>query len=161
MTERMSPTEVLSGAEAALCTTHRTSDGSDHSLVVDNTVISVHANIALQTLNNEISAALNGSAAKNFIPEAIEFVGISASGSPNGDAIITAGTSAGGTQLVGVTSLTGLNSAGGVFRINLTGYFAPILGNATLYVKCTTADTKGGASTNVVTARIVGRQVSI
>ena len=124
MAERLSPTEVLSGTEAAALTAHRTGDGSDHSIVGDNNVVSVHAALALATLNNEVSAALSGSATKKFIPEAAEVIVTAITNTPNGDAQITIGTSSGGTQICAATPLTGLAAVGAVYRIALTGNFA-------------------------------------
>ncbi|MDD5542867.1 MAG: hypothetical protein PHX83_06800 [Acidobacteriia bacterium] len=122
------------------------------------TVESTHAGLALRTLNNEVSAALNGTATKKFIPEGIDFVVTAITGAPNGDAIVTVGTTAGGTQILPATSLTGLNAVGETFPIQITGILPSIAGTGTLYVKCTTADT-GGGSTLTATARIYGREV--
>lgn len=133
---------------------HETQLSTLEAAVVEGT----HVGLQLQTLNNEVSAALNGTATKKFIPEGISFVVTAATGAPNGDAIVTVGTATGGTQILPATSLTGLNVVGETDPIVLAGVFPSIAGNATLYVKCTTADTKGGA-TCVVTARIYGREI--
>jgi hypothetical protein len=121
------------------------------------TVESTHAALALRTLNNEVSAALNGTSTKKFIPEGIDLVITALTGGPAGDAQITVGTTAGGTQILPATPLTGLNAVGETFPITLTGIFPSIAGNATLYVKVTTADT-GAGSTLTATARIYGRE---
>jgi len=120
-------------------------------------VESTHAGLALRTLNNEVAAVLNGTAAKKFIPEGIDFVVTAITGAPAGNAIVTVGTTAGGTQILPATSLTGLNAVGETFPVQITGILPSIAGTATLYVKCTTADT-GAGSTLTATARIYGRE---
>lgn len=147
MTVRMSATENLTDAEATAL--------DDAAVQATST-----AALSLCTLNEEKSGAINGSATKKFKPLKILITCLTATGAPNGDAQITCGTSAGGTQICTATPTIGLATAGEVYEIGLSGEFPAIAGNATIYFKCTTADTKGGA-TCVVTARIVGRQVAI
>lgn len=134
--------------------THETEIAALENAVVQST----HVGLALRTLNNEVAAALNGTAAKKFIPEGIDFVITALSGAPAGDAIVTVGTTAGGTQILPATPLTGLNAVGETDPIVLTGIFPSIAGNATLYVKVTTADT-GAGSTLTATAKVFGREV--
>jgi len=125
---------------------------------IGNAVVeSTHAGLALRTLNNEVAAALNGTATKKFIPEGIDFIVTALTGVPNGNAIVTVGTTAGGTQILPATPLTGLNAVGETFPIQITGILPSIAGTATLYVKVTTADT-GAGSTLTATARIYGRE---
>jgi hypothetical protein len=106
----------------------------------------------LQTLNDEVSVALGGIAGDEWVPT-MAIVDITAiTGAANGDAEITIGTSAGGTQILAATALTATNADGEKFAIDLTGVVkASIAANATIYVKCTTADTGAGT---VLTANI-------
>jgi len=152
MTIRLSTTKILSGVEATALTTHRTSNGTDHADVVTNTTelaqserVKVAA-VAIDTLNDEQSTAIGGSAANEYVPSKIvghlEAVGGVAA---TGDAQITVGTSAGGTQILPATPLTGFKDLNDHFEIVISGLTDQITADSTLYVKCTTADTTAGA----------------
>jgi hypothetical protein len=98
----------------------------------------------------ETSAALSGGAGQDFAPEQIT-VHLTTVGAPlNGDAIIKVGTSSGGSQILPVTTLTGLTGLNQTYQIVLTGAFPAIAGNATIYLNVTTADTGGGTGTGTV-----------
>lgn len=99
----------------------------------------------------ESTGDLNGLAAQDFAPQSV-IVHLTAFGTPlNGDAVIKIGTTTGGTEILPLTTLTGLNALNETFQIALTGNFPVIAGNATLYVNVTTADTGVGTGTaNVI-----------
>jgi len=125
-------------------------------------VISTVLVLPLQTLNHEHSAALDGTALKAFMPRRIQVfcrTATLAGDLPTGDAQITVGTGAGGTQLLPATALTGLNVVGESVEILLAGIFLAIAGNATLFAKVTTADTKGGACAITADVIVSGTQV--
>ena len=106
---------------------------------------------------SDTSAALSGVAADVFIPTKIVVtLDTIAGGVPNGDAAITVGLSAGATEILGATVLTGLITADDIFVINLTGHFPTMPGNDTLHVRVTTADTGGGLTTLDGTVYIIG-----
>ena len=125
-------------------------------------VVSAVLVLPLQTLNHEHSAALDGVSTSAFMPRRIQVICRSATTAgdlPNGDAQITVGTAAAGTQILPATPLTGLNVVGESVEILLAGIFPAIAGNATLYAKVTTADTKGGACAITADVIVSGTQV--
>ena len=98
---------------------------------------------------------LNGNVGNQFIPKELVFVGLTAS-ALNGDIELTVGTSVGGTELLPITPLTGLNTVGEKFVIPMTGLMPAILGNAALDITVTTADT---GTTGTMSAYIRGEEV--
>jgi len=106
----------------------------------------------LQTLNDEVSAAIDGDVNDDWVPTiaVVSVTGIT--GAANGDAEVTIGTASGGTQILGATAL-GVSAADERVVIDLTGtVMDKIAGNATLFVKCTTADTGAGTALAVTVA---------
>lgn len=103
--------------------------------------------LELQTLNDEVSVVLGGVSTNEWVPT-LAIVDISAiTGAANGDAEITIGTTSGGTQILAATALTDCNALGEKFVVDLTGVVkASIAANATIYIKCTTADTGAGTA---------------
>jgi hypothetical protein len=113
--------------------------------------------LELQTLNDEVSAAIGGLSTDAWVPTIAIATITAITGAANGDAEITIGTASGGTQILAATALTATNAVGESFVIDLSGTVrASIAGNATLYVKCTTADTGAGTSL-VATVRVYGK----
>jgi len=104
------------------------------------------AGCELETLNDEESTAIGGSAANEFVPIAlifhIEDVGGGAAAA--GDAEVTVGTSSGGTQILPVTVLTALNTLNERFVVPIAGLTAAISADSTIYVKVTSADSTAG-----------------
>lgn len=100
----------------------------------------------LQTLNDEISSSFGGEADEVIVPTlAIAHV-TAITGAANGDAEITIGTAAGGTQIMAATAL-GVDADEEWVTIDLTGVArAAVAANADLFVKCTTADTGAGTA---------------
>jgi hypothetical protein len=99
----------------------------------------------MYTLNNEQSTAIGGSAASEFVPLwAIAHLEAVGGAGATGDAQITIGTSAGGTQILGATALTTLKDLNDRFVISLNGLTDTIPANSTIYVKVTTKDTSAG-----------------
>jgi len=146
MTIRLSPTKVLTGVEGIALTTHRTSVGTDHANLAAKPRVVV-AGCEVETLNNEQSTAIGGSAANEFVPIALIFhmeaVGVGAAA--NGDVVVTVGITTGGTEILGVTTLTNLIALNTRFVVALTGLTATIPADSTIYCKVTTADTTAGA----------------
>jgi hypothetical protein len=107
----------------------------------------VAEDLELQTLNDEQTAVLGGTAITSWVPT-MAVVHIKAiTGAANGDAEITIGTTTGGTDILTATALTGVNALDEKMVIDLSGTVRPdILANATIYVKCTTADTGAGTA---------------
>jgi hypothetical protein len=121
-----------------------------------STAISTMTGVALQTLASAGTAALNGFAAKAFVPECIEIVATAAPGTQNGDAEIEVGTTLHGSEICPAHPIP-ITAAGGTARIVLEGGFPAIAGNATLFTEVTTADTNIAADITV-TVRVIGRQ---
>ncbi|MBU1173429.1 MAG: hypothetical protein KKD44_27995 [Proteobacteria bacterium] len=104
----------------------------------------------------ETNGAVSGVAGQDFAPESITVHMTAFGAALNGNCEITVGTTTpGGTEILGVTALTGLDALNETYRIALTGAFPTIAGNATLYVNVTTADT--GAGTGTVNVIIEGK----
>jgi hypothetical protein len=106
-------------------------------------------------VNNAL--ALDGAAANQFVPKELVFV-CTAGAALNGDVTVSVGTTPGGAEIMAATPLTGLNAAGLIFRIALTGLMPDIAGNAAMDCTVTIADTGGGA-TGTMTAMIIGDEV--
>ncbi len=147
MTIRLSATKVVDSVEAVALTTHRGSVGTDHANLAAKPRVTV-TGCEVETLNNEQSTAIGGSAANEFVPIyaifQMEAVGVGAAA--NGDVEITIGTSAGGTQILGATTLTNLINLNDRFVVVLAGLTAAIAANSTVYCKITSADTTAGAA---------------
>jgi len=179
MAIRFSPTKVVDSTEAVALTTHRSSDGTDHANVVlgdthrtgsgsdhadvasataelaKEEIVLVSA-VAIDTLNDEQSTAIGGSSGNQFKPTYIEFHLEAVGGAgATGDAQITVGTSAGGTQILTATTVTNMKDLNDTFGVSVTGLLDPIGADSTLYVKCTTADTTAGAG-HLMDAHITG-----
>jgi len=72
MSFRISPTVVITGAQATANTDHITASGAAHSLVKDSTVSSTHLNVSFVTgALTQVDAALTGDVAKKFKPERV------------------------------------------------------------------------------------------
>lgn len=95
-----------------------------------------------------------GAAAQQFTPT--EFIGVlTAATAMNGDMAITIGTSAGGTEIVAATILTGLNTVGEKFVIHFDGLLPAIAGASALDISVTTADTgTSGTMTGILRGRL-------
>jgi len=98
---------------------------------------------------------LPGLAAQHFVPKSVVFVCAAVGGAGlNGDITVSLGTTAGGAEIAAAAPLTGLNTAYETFRWDLNGVFPAILGNASIYVNVTIADT--GAGTGSMVAYVEG-----
>ena len=91
---------------------------------------------------NEVSQAIGGDAADEFVPlyAIVHLEDDGVAGGATGDMEVTIGTSAGGTQIIGATATTSLDTLNDRFKITFSGLTAAIAANATLYVKATTKD---------------------
>ena len=98
---------------------------------------------------------LNGNVGNQFIPKELVFVGLTAT-ALNGDIALTVGTSVGGTQILPITLLTGLNTVGEKYVISVAGLLPACLGNAALDITVTTADT---GTSGTMSAYIRGEEV--
>ncbi len=156
MTLRLSLTKNLSAAEAVALTTHRGSVGTDHANLAAKPRVLV-AGLTIDVLNNEQSTALGLSAASEFVPRyAIAHLEAIGGAGATGDTQITIGTSAGGTQILGATALTGVDGLNDRYVIALaTGLTATLTADSTIYCKVTTKDTTAGAG-HLVDVYIVG-----
>lgn len=114
---------------------------------------------ATATIDMKVAGAnvltLNGNATNQFIPKELVFMGLTAT-ALNGDIELTVGTSVGGTQILPITPLTGLNTVSEKFVITLTGLLPAIAGNASLDITVTTADT---GTTGTMSAYIRGEEI--
>jgi len=101
---------------------------------------------------------LNGLPTSSFAPESVVITVRTTAGVLNQNAQIQIGTTNGGAELMAAFVLTGLIGVGTKHVVNFNGPVPDIDGNALLYVRMTSADTSGFASTADVS--IVGRQVT-
>lgn len=133
---RMSPTLVVDAAGIEAMTAEL--DESGRILV---------AGCEMETLNNEQTAAIGGSASDEYVPTAIVFhvEDVGAGAAANGDIQVTAGITPGGTEILPATPLTSLSSLNDRFTVAITGLTDTIPANSDLYVKVTTQDSTAGA----------------
>lgn len=114
---------------------------------------------ATATIDMKVAGAnvftLNGNSTNQFIPKELVFVCATAT-ALNGDIALTVGTSVGGTQILPITLLTGLNAVNEKYVISLTGLTPAIAGNASLDITVTTADT---GTSGTMTGYIRGEEV--
>jgi len=104
----------------------------------------------------DYEAALGGDGTYQFIPTTV-LVKIDAAVSLNADATIAVGTTAGGTDVLAATAITGATDVGKVFPVPLDAVQPLILDNATLYVSNPGADTGTSGEATVI---IEGRKVA-
>lgn len=128
---------------------------SDRALLDDH-VRAYMAGLAAQTDEDEVSASLNGEAAKNFIPQQVVVVVDSASGTVAADATLNVGTTTDGAEILSGAALTGLDTEGDIRNIPLAAATLAIAGNATLYANIESADST--ATTLVLNVYVLGRQ---
>jgi hypothetical protein len=95
------------------------------------------------------TGAVNGLSTDYFVPTNLTFRVTAAGGAAlNGNAQVTVGTSAGGTQILPATPLTGLSTIRTTFSIPIAGLVnVAIAGNSTLHCSVTFADTSAGTGT--------------
>ncbi len=159
MSVRMSPTVVLTAVAHDAAVVHTTATGLSHSVVQDNTVICTCAGVDLLSAVSEVSAALNGNVAKKFKPtRAIVRLTNVAGGAATGDSHVQIGSATTTADILASTHLTGLQTVGQCFIVNLTGLFPSIAGNANLFAQCVTVD-GGAATTLTATVEIEGVEI--
>jgi len=148
MAIRLSPTDVLTATAYSASVTHNTATGASHSLVLDNTVKATCVGVDLLSGVSEVSAALSGSASKKFKPNRAIITCTAQTGAgATGDSHVQIGTATAGAQVMASTHLTALQTVGQCFIVDLTGVFANIAGNATLFAQCVTPDGTGTTMT--------------
>jgi hypothetical protein len=154
MSIKLSSAKILTATEAVALTTHRTSLGVDHVNLATRVRVT---GLTINVLNNEQSTAIGGSASNEFVPLfAIAHMEAVGGAGATGDTQITIGTSAGGTQILGATALTGLDGLNDHFLIALgAGLTTTLTTDSTIYCKVTTKDTSAGAG-HLVDVYIVG-----
>ena len=159
MTAKLSSAKSLTATEADACITHRSSVGTDHSNVAQKVRVLV-AGLEITTGAAEVSAAIGGSAANQFIPvKAICHMEAVTATPASGDAAISIGiTTPGGVEIIGATNLTNLIGLNDRFVIALTGKTDPIPANSTIYVTVTTGDSTASAG-HLVDVYVVGEIV--
>jgi len=131
MTLRQSPTENFDAAEAAVMTTE----------LAESQRVTV-STLAMDSVN-EVSQAIGGSAANEFVPvyAIVHLEDDGVAGGATGDMAITIGITTGGTQIITATVTTALTTLNDRFKIPFPGLTATIPANSTIYVKATTRDT--------------------
>lgn len=112
---------------------------------ITNDKKAIATDLDLKTATAEVTAPLKGDASAVWHPLYAIVKVTAITGVADGASAITIGTASAGTELVGAT-VTGLDADGESVIINFTGVKAEIAGNATLFVRCTTADTGAGAA---------------
>ena len=143
---RLSPTDNFSAVNSAAMDTELTE--SERVKVTG---------CEMETLNNEQSTTIGGSAANEYIPESIAFhveavgTGVAA----NGDVEVSVGIAPGGTEILVATTLTTCKLLNDHYVVAIDGLTAAIPANSTIYVKVTTADTTAGAG-HLLDAYIIG-----
>jgi hypothetical protein len=151
MSVRMSAAVVLTAATAG----HATASGASHSLVQDNTVKATCVGVDLLSGASEISAALSGSASKKFKPKrAIIRVTAQTGAGATGNSQVQIGTATGLADIMPATVMTGLQTVGQCFEVNLAGLFPEIVGNAPMFAQCVVPD--GTGTTMAATVEIEG-----
>jgi len=152
MTTRLSPTVTLPATEVTALTNHRNT-----TTVYHGQVRPVSAAIDVKAIAVGAAINLGGLVTEHFCLKSIIFtINANAGGALNGDMQITAGTAAGGVQLLAAVPLTGLIALNSTFRINFTGSEVLMLGNSDVFVNVTTADTSAGGITGTMLAYICG-----
>lgn len=124
---RLSPTENMNPAQVAEL------DESDRVKV---------STLAMDSVN-EVSQAIGGNTADEFVPlyAIVHLEDDGGAGGATGDMQVTIGITPGGTEIIGATVTTNLQTLNDRFKIMFSGLTAAIAANATLYVKATTRDT--------------------
>jgi hypothetical protein len=103
------------------------------------------------------NGALNGLSGSQFVPTHAIVTCTAAGGALNGDAQIQIGTTNGGAELMAAFPLTGVTGVGTKHLVQFTGAIPALVGNATLYVRMTSAD--GSGNTGTVKVDFFGNQV--
>lgn len=103
-------------------------------------------NLASNASGTEVHAHLQGAATQYFIPKHFYFICKTAAHLA-GDVKVNVSTTSTGTELVNAATLTSLDGVGHIFRIDqAVTTVAGIAGNATIFAKCSTADTGSGGT---------------
>jgi len=109
-----------------------------------------------KTDEDEVSAALNGAAAKQFVPTHVVIVTTHVGGSVAADGTINVGTTTDGAEILSAQALTGLTTVGTARLIPVPEATWDILGNATLYANVESEDST--ATTLTFDVHVLGRQ---
>jgi hypothetical protein len=125
--------------------------------VVDDRVQSHHAALDLKVDESEVSAVLDGVAAKHFVPTFLILIVTATAGALNADGTLNVGTTTDGDDIASAVALTGLTAVGATRMVPLAANSNAVLGNATLYVNIEAAET--GVGTLVLEAYVLGRQI--
>lgn len=133
-----------------------TTDWKVLNRVENNMVRAIDATIDMVTPAANV-LTLNGGASRAFLIKEIQFI-CTAGAALNGDVEVTVGNTVGGVEIMGATTLTGLDTANETFSILMAGVFPAIPANDVLDISVTTGDTGGGAS-GTMTAIIIGEEV--
>ena len=105
--------------------------------------------VDIGTLNDVQSVALGGLVITHLSPWRFTLHLHTLTGAPSGDAVIRIGTSSGGNQILGDTTLTGFDTLHKTFNVVMEGAAIALTGDSTIFVKVTTADTGAAAGTLV------------
>jgi len=153
---RLSASKNLDATEAAALTTHRTSDGDDHSRV-EHLVQAFCTGLAIETDENEVSDALDGDSAESFVATDVILVVTEVDGSVAADGTVNIGTSSDGSELLSAQALTGLDTVGDARWIPLSEATFVIAGDATIYANVEAADST--ATSLTLDVYLIGRTV--
>jgi len=119
------------------------------TLIDDNAKKVVVASVDLKDGASDFSAPVPHSVDFNFVPTRA-VVRCRTATALAGDTSISIGTSAGGTQILASTPLTGLDAADETFLLDsLVAAISKIAGQATIYVKVTSVDTGTSGTADV------------
>jgi hypothetical protein len=134
--------------------------GTNATTAINSNVSVLFENIAAQTDESQITAALDGSATSYFVPTGYVIVVKDKTGTVAGDGTINIGTTTGGAQYESAQALTGLDTIGDAIYVPINvAVGAAIAGNANVYFNIEAADST--ASTLVLNCLLFGKQVSI
>lgn len=134
--------------------------GTSAATAIDDNVTATAVDIDMTTDESEVTAVLDGSASKYFVPIGAFICVKAVGGSIAADGTLNIGTSTGGTQIKSAQALTALDTIGDGVYIDLApSAGACVAGNATLYFNVEKADTT--ATTLTLNVKIWGKQISV
>lgn len=109
--------------------------------------------IDLSSAGSDYSTAIGGDGTSSFVVSHIIFNMTAATGAPLGNARVKVGITAGGDEILPLTTLTGLVNADQLFVVTMDGLINKIADDETIYVRVQVADAGAGAGT-LVTATL-------
>jgi hypothetical protein len=129
---------------------------NDDFVAANNDVVSACVGLDGVTDEDEVSAALNGSASKWFVPTHVVVVVAAVGGTVAADGTINVGSTSDGAEILSAQALTGLSTVGASRVVPVPEGTFSLAGNATLYANVESEDTT--ATTLTLDVHILGRQ---